>query len=90
MIPNRHIWQSWAHNLQRWGVGDWIASLLESAGSLSLIGAQVIYFSQPLLNHAFETEQIEALVSLLESETQTRTFAAYLQEVSQNDISALP
>ena len=90
MTHNRHIWQSWAHNLQRWGIGDWVALLLESAGPLSFVAAQVIYFSQPLLNHAFDIEDIEALASLLESETQTKAFAIYLQEVSHNDISALP
>jgi len=45
---NSQIWQIWAENLNRWGVKDLTATILEALGPLSLLGAQIVYVGQPL------------------------------------------
>jgi hypothetical protein len=81
MEAYRHIWQSWANTLHRWGMGDWVASFLEAAGPLTIVGAQAVYLSQPLFNLAFPDNHFDALASLLEDGGHTRAFAALLREV---------
>ena len=80
MQSDRHIWQAWAYKLHSWGVGDWVASLLESAGPLTLLAAQVIYLGQPILGAAVPENRIEALVKLFEQPEATRSFISYLRE----------
>jgi hypothetical protein len=81
MEAYRHIWQSWASTLHRWGMGDWVASVLEAAGPLTIIGAQAVYLSQPLFNLAVPDNHLDALASLLEDSAKTRAFASLLREV---------
>jgi len=57
-----------------------VASLLESAGPLTLLAAQVIYLSQPLLGQAVPENRIEALVKLFEEPEATHSFISYLRE----------
>jgi hypothetical protein len=80
MQSDRHIWQDWAHKLHSWGLGDWVASLLEAAGPLTLLGAQVIYLGQPFLGQVAPESRIGALVELFEEPEATRSFIDYLRE----------
>ena len=82
MDDNHHIWHIWASNLQRWGVHELTATFLETAGPLSIIGAQVIYLSQPLLKVFISSDYISALADLLDDTTQTQAFASHLREYS--------
>ena len=81
MEAYRHIWQSWANTLHRWGMGDWVASFLEAAGPLTIIGAQAVYLGQPLFKLAVPENHLDALAHLLEDDGQTRAFATLLREV---------
>lgn len=80
MNQDRHIWRVWASFLQRWGVSDGVADILEAAGQLSLLGAQAVYLGQPLLKHALPEDQLDALARLLEEPTQTQAFVRVLRE----------
>ena len=80
MASNQHIWQIWAHNLHRWGLAEWVATLLEAAGPLTLIAAQVVYMAQPLANRAAPEGHLQALAELLEDTKTTHRFTAYLRE----------
>ena len=80
MQNDEQIWHSWAQTLHRWGLTDWAASFLEAAGPLTLIGAQLIYIGQPLLNQAIDRERLTSLANMLENSDQTRAFASYLRE----------
>lgn len=57
-----------------------MASFLEAAGPLTLIGAQLIYLGQPLLGQAAHENRVEALVRLFEEPEATRSFINYLRE----------
>ncbi len=77
---NQHIWHSWAFKLHSWGINDWVATLLEALGPLSVLGAQLIYLSQPLLSSLVPDERLKALGELLEEPTQIRSFITLLRE----------
>ena len=80
MEPDRRIWQGWARILHQWGVSDWAAALLESAGLLTVLGAQIMYLSQPFTRSVFSEESYDALSRVLEDPVQARAFASYLRE----------
>lgn len=59
----------------------WTAAFLEAAGSLSVLGAQVVYFSQPLISWMVSEEQMTSLARLLEDSSNRQIFVGYLREV---------
>ena len=80
MQTDQHIWQVWARTLQQWGVNDWMASFLEAVGPLSVLGANMVYLSQPLLHNIVPDDHLVALAQLLEDPVQTEAFANILRE----------
>lgn len=81
MSSDQHIWRIWAHNLHKWGLAGWVASLLEVAGPLNLIAAQLMYMLQPLANHAVQENHWQALSEMLEDTKESQRFASLLREV---------
>jgi hypothetical protein len=82
MERDRHIWRCWAKNLQQWGISTWAADFLESAGALTVLGAQFVYLSQPFLNLAVSNETLTSLARLLEDSSNKQIFVEYLREAS--------
>jgi hypothetical protein len=80
MDEDQHIWRSWASFLQHWGMDRWVASVLEASGPLSMLGAQAVYLSSPLLKNAFPATQLDALTRMLEDTGHTQAFVSYLRE----------
>lgn len=80
MDEDQQIWRSWASILQRWGVEQWAASILEAAGPLSVLGAQAVYLSAPLLKNILPMAQLETLARTLEDANQTQAFVSCLRE----------
>lgn len=76
METSRSYWPKWAEILRRYQIDSFVASLLEVGGPLPLLSAQALYFTRPF----FGNEQINALASTLESDDETRAFAAFLDE----------
>ncbi len=83
MGVNPNIWREWARTLYHWGLQDLAATFLESAGPLTLLGAQAVYLTQPLASLAFPNDRLEALAAMLEDTVQTRAFATFLREGTQ-------
>ena len=80
MDTNHHIWRAWANALHRWGLQNLVASFLEAAGPLTLIGAQVVYVGQPILNSIVPDDHLDAVTRVLEDDGQREEFIAYLLE----------
>lgn len=85
MEEHQHIWKSWASTLQRWGIKDTVASLLESAGSLTVLFAQVLYLSQPLLHGAIPSSSLSAFAQVLENPNDRREFVSFLREAPTSE-----
>lgn len=88
MVDNQHIWNSWARTLQRWGIKDGVASLLEAAGSLTVLFAQLLYLSQPLLSGAVSSHSLHAFAQVLENPIDRREFISFLREAPTRGPSA--
>lgn len=85
MTEDRHIWEVWARVLHQWGLREGMAAFLESAGSLSILGAQLIYLGQPLFRHSIESGNLQALVRILENSEDRKEFLTLLKEVSERE-----
>lgn len=81
MKSTREFWQRWAESLRRYQLHDLVASFLEAGSPLALLGAQAIYFGGGFIKN----DQLDALANLLEDDSETRAFAAYL---NQNEVRA--
>jgi len=82
MIPDHPFWEVWIKTLRQWGMQSLVASVLEAAGPLTMLGAQMIYLSQPVLNGIMPGRQVDALATLLEDPVETRQFIVFLRESS--------
>ena len=82
MDSNHHIWRVWANALHRWGLQNLVASFLEAAGPLTLIGAQAVYVGQPILRGILPEGHLSALTGMLEDDSQREEFVMYLQEAT--------
>jgi hypothetical protein len=80
MNSDQQIWQSWVLTLHRWGMTRGIAALLESAGPLTIVAAQLVYFSQPFSRSFISDLHLEALGRMLEDSGRAKAFAALLKE----------
>jgi hypothetical protein len=74
-------WQKWVDHLKGWGMGEFAATILEASGPINLVGAQLVYISQPLLGGIIPTDHLSALANLLEEPEQTEVFVKSLREV---------
>lgn len=80
MKSSRDYWTRWAFTLRRFQLHELAASLLEAASPLAVLGAQALYFGQGFLG---DEEQLTALASMLEEDSESRAFASFLtQETS--------
>ena len=82
MSENQPIWINWARALQRWGMREGFASALEAAGPLSILFAQVLYLSQPLLSGTILSHSLHAFAHVLENPSDRREFISFLRETS--------
>jgi hypothetical protein len=83
METDQHLWRVWITAINRWGLQDWLASMLDAAGALTVVGAQVIYLAQPLLNFVLPDKDLIAAAKLLEEPESTQAFIQLLREAAR-------
>lgn len=71
---SRPFWPGWMDSLRRMGVDQAAALVLDAAGPLSVLLAQMVYLGQP-----FVGSQASMLGRLLEDQNEARAFAAFLR-----------
>jgi len=72
-------WRNWAEKLERWGLTDLTASLLESNGPISILLAQLVYAGSPFLSGS-QSESMDNLARLFEDRSEGQAFAHFLKE----------
>jgi hypothetical protein len=82
MSADHPFWEVWTKTLRRWGMHALAASLLEAAGPLTTLGAQLIYLSQPVLSSVLPRRHSDALASMLDNPSETQQFIIFLRERS--------
>jgi hypothetical protein len=80
MDMDQHLWRVWVNAIHQWGLQQWIASILEAAGPLTILGAQIVYITEPVLNLALPENHLQAVARLLEEPIRTRAFVELLRE----------
>ena len=75
-MQSRADWLKWAEALRRFKLDGLASWFLEAGSPLSVLGAQVLYASQPLLGG----KQINAIAHMLEDEQETQAFVYFLRE----------
>ena len=80
MGEDQKYWNAWARTLQMWGLRNIVASVIESAGSLGMLFAQLLYLSQPLLSGTIPPGSIQEVAQVLENPTHRQEFVAFLRE----------
>jgi hypothetical protein len=88
MSENQPIWMSWGSALKRWGLSETAALLLEGAGSLSILFAQVVYLSEPLISGMASQDTLRALTQVLENPVDRKSFVSFLREAPARATSA--
>ncbi|WP_299027457.1 hypothetical protein [uncultured Thermanaerothrix sp.] len=83
MVNEPHPWVAWADNLQRWGLAQPLAVLLEALGPFRWLVAQFLYGSLPLFTTPSTSSQWQAILRVLEDETAHREFINLLLEESR-------
>ncbi|MDH5607233.1 MAG: hypothetical protein OEY93_10115 [Anaerolineae bacterium] len=76
------LWQTWAKKLIDWNIGDISADILEASGPLTLVTAQLVYFTQPVLSGLWPRDDLTALANMLEEPEQKDAFISLLREES--------
>lgn len=82
MNTDQHMWRAWVSAIRRWGLEDWVGTMLEAAGPLTILGAQVVYLGQPMFGLALPKGHLEAVARMLEEPESTRAFVDLLREAS--------
>lgn len=85
MNDHQHIWRTWADSMRKLGINEFIATILEAAGPLTILGAQFIYLGQPLVVSERSYTSLTALARVLEDSQETRTFIGLLREDTQSE-----
>ena len=85
MTGRQSWWPVWAQKLQRLGINEAVATLLETAGPLSNLAAQMLYFGQPLFGSSKPESGWSAAADLLADPQECRTFASFLRKEGELD-----
>lgn len=88
MSTDQPTWSAWARFLRRWGLQEVIASLLEAAGPLNLLLAQLVYLGKPLLAQSLQPDALDVLAQMLEEPACRQNFVNLLRETSRGESGA--
>jgi hypothetical protein len=80
MRENQPTWMNWRSTLRRLGINEIVALLLDGAGSMNVLLAQLVYLSQPLLAGMVSQHTLNAFAQVLENPTHRQEFISFLRE----------
>ena len=79
MQSGREYWEIWSQKLQKWGLRDFAATILEATGPMRVILAQVVFATSPLFQDKADPAWQE-FADTLDDKVRSLEFAAYLRE----------
>jgi hypothetical protein len=88
MSENQLAWRDWRSTLQHLGINEVVALLLEGAGSMNVLIAQVVYLSQPMLSGMISPRALSAFAQMIENPIDRQEFISYLREAPTRATSA--
>jgi hypothetical protein len=75
IMQPRSEWSKWAESLRRLKLDGFAAWLIEAGGPFTILGAQAVYLSQPLMGG----KKLDSLAHMLEEDEESQAFAHYLR-----------
>lgn len=75
-MQSNMAWSRWAESLRRHNIDGLVAWFLEAGAPLTVIGAQVIYMTQPFIGG----KDSNGIAQMLEDEKESTVFAHYLRD----------
>ena len=75
-MQSRADWSQWVETLRRFKLDGFASWFLEAGSPLAIIGAQVLYISQPFVGG----KTINAVAHMLEEESEVQAFARFLRK----------
>ncbi len=73
-------WNSWARNLQKWGLAGLVSAILEGSAGFATLAAQSLYISEPVLETWLP---VNRLAKMLENPDQVQAFIEILRDEAQ-------
>jgi hypothetical protein len=77
-MQSRPDWSLWAESLRRFKLDGLASWLLEAGAPLTVLGAQMMYFSQPFLGGK-RAGSWSSFARMLEEDGEAQAFARYLR-----------
>lgn len=71
--------ENWIKTLHKLRLHNLIATILEASGPINLLGAQLVYISQPVLSPLVSLEQSDDFARILEDPSETADFISALR-----------
>ena len=71
--------EKWIESLYKLGLQNLTATFLEALGPMNLLGAQLVYLSQPVLSSFIPKEHSEDFAKILEDPSETEIFIEALR-----------
>ena len=71
--------EKWIETLYKLRLQNLTATFLEALGPLNLLGAQLVYLSQPVLSPIFSKDQSQDIARILEDPLETASFIKALR-----------
>lgn len=71
--------ENWIETLNKLRLHHLTATILEALGPINLLGAQLVYISQPILTPIISLEQSDDLARILEDPSETADFITALR-----------
>jgi len=73
-MENHKNREKWIQALYKLRLQNLAAAFLEALGPVNLLGAQLVYLSQPILSPLISQEQSQDIASILEDPSETENF----------------
>lgn len=80
MSTSQAFRQNWVDMVRNSGVTDLSVALLEAVSPITLLGAQIVMISQPVLSTIFPEAHWKELISLLEDRQEYNAFIQAIRE----------
>ena len=78
-MENQENREKWIQTLYKLRLQNFFATILEALGPISILGAQLVYLSQPILSPFISPEQSRDFAKILEDPTETAVFVKALR-----------
>jgi hypothetical protein len=73
-MKNQNNREKWIETLYKMRLSNLTATILEALGPMNILGAQLVYLTQPVLSSFFNSDQSEDIAKILEDPAETASF----------------